>query len=79
MSKFFKIFSIRNLQQKGQGIVEYALILAFVVGLAAYLTNANDGIGTAVKTTFNNVTNALTTANNNSQSTTGGNGTTGGE
>ena len=79
MSKLFKIFSIRNLQQKGQGIVEYALILAFVVGLAAYLTNANDGIGTAVKTTFNNVTNALTTANNNSQSTTGGNGTTGGE
>ena len=79
MSKFFKIFSIRNLQQKGQGIVEYALILAFVVGLAAYLTNANDGISTAVKTTFNNVTNALTTANNNSQSTTGGNGTTGGE
>ncbi|MBQ3854209.1 MAG: hypothetical protein II778_05815 [Anaerovibrio sp.] len=78
MSKFFKIFSIRNLQQKGQGIVEYALILAFVVGLAAYLTNAN-GIGTAVQTTFNNVTNALTTANNNSQSTTGGNGTTGGE
>ena len=78
MSKFFKIFSIRNLQQKGQGIVEYALILAFVVGLAAYLTNAN-GIGTAVQTTFNNVTNALTTANNNSQSTTGGNGTTGDE
>ena len=71
MSKFFKIFSIRNLQQKGQGIVEYALILAFVVGLAAYLTNAK-GIGSAVQTTFNNVTNALTTANNNSQSTTGG-------
>ena len=78
MSKFFKNFSLRNLQQKGQGIVEYALILAFVVGLASYMTNAN-GIGTAVQTTFNNVTNALTTANNNSQSTTGGNGTTGGE
>lgn len=31
---------VRYLGQKGQGIVEYALILAFVVGLAALLTNA---------------------------------------
>lgn len=67
MSKFFKNFSLRNLQQKGQGIVEYALILAFVVGLASYMTNAN-GIGTAIQTTFNNVTSALNTAN--TQSTT---------
>lgn len=43
-----------KLDEKGQGIVEYALILAFVVVLAIALTNAG-GIQEKVKSTFSNV------------------------
>ncbi|MCR5177122.1 MAG: hypothetical protein K6C05_09780 [Anaerovibrio sp.] len=67
MSKFFKNFSLRYLAQKGQGMVEYALILAFIVGIAAYMTSSN-GIGSAIKTTFSNVTSTLNNANTNSTS-----------
>ena len=39
---------LRNaVKQKGQGIVEYALLLAFVVGIAMMLNGAN--LGGAVK------------------------------
>ena len=64
MYKFFNKFSRDYLKQKGQGMVEYALILAFVVGVAAFLVGDN-GIGQAIQTTFQNVTDTLTTANNN--------------
>ena len=40
-------------KQKGQGIVEYALLLAFIVGLAVMLNGAN--LGGAVKDTFDKV------------------------
>ena len=40
-------------KQKGQGIVEYALLLAFIVGLAMMLNGAN--LGGAVKDTFDKV------------------------
>ena len=43
---------VRYLGQKGQGIVEYALILAFVVGLAIVLTNEG-GLQAAVGNVFN--------------------------
>ena len=46
---------VRYLGQKGQGIVEYALILAFVVGLAAVLTNTG-GLKDAVGKVFSNAT-----------------------
>ena len=39
--------------QKGQGIVEYALILAFVVGIGMMLNGSN--LGGAVKDTFDKV------------------------
>ncbi|MBQ7496794.1 MAG: hypothetical protein IJU00_03020 [Selenomonas sp.] len=47
MQKFFT--------QKGQGIVEYALILAFVVAIAAVALNSsgNDSLGAKIKTLFN--------------------------
>ena len=64
MYKFFNKFSRDYLKQKGQGMVEYALILAFVVGIAAFLVG-NGGIDEAIQTTFQNVTNTLNTANNN--------------
>lgn len=66
MYKFFNKFSRDYLKQKGQGMVEYALILAFVVGIAAFLVGNSD-IGNAIQTTFKNVTSTLTTANNNAK------------
>lgn len=44
-------------KQKGQGIVEYALILAFVVGIAMMLNGSN--LGGAVKDTFDKVASLL--------------------
>lgn len=41
------------LKEKGQGIVEYALLLAFIVGLAVMLNGSN--IGGAVKGVFDDV------------------------
>lgn len=60
---------MRYLEQKGQGIVEYALILAFVVAIAAGLTNAG-GIKDKVSAIFTQVGNTLDTAKNNSTTTT---------
>ena len=37
--------------EKGQGIVEYALLLAFVVAIAVYALNQS-GLGTAIKSNF---------------------------
>ena len=55
---------MRYLEQKGQGIVEYALILAFVVAIAAGITNAG-GIKDKVSSIFTQVGNTLDTANTN--------------
>ena len=41
------------LKQKGQGIIEYALLLAFVVGIAMMLNGTN--LGNAVKGVFDDV------------------------
>lgn len=48
----------RCFTEKGQGIVEYALILVFVVALAAYL-GASGGLGPAVKGAFDSVVTQL--------------------
>ncbi len=42
---------IQQLREKGQGMVEYALIIAFVVGIAVYLTQSNS-LGGAVSNVF---------------------------
>ena len=57
-----KYLKARYLTEKAQGMVEYALILAFVVVIAAFLTG-NDGIGQAIQNVFQTVTNQLNTAN----------------
>ena len=44
-------------KQKGQGIVEYALLLAFIVGIAMMLNGAN--LGGAVKGVFDDVAQVL--------------------
>lgn len=53
----------RYLSQKAQGIVEYALILAFVVALAIVLTSGN-GLSGAISSIFGKTTNQLNNAGN---------------
>ena len=40
--------------EKGQGIVEYALILAFVVAIALVALKSDSGIGEKIQTLFSN-------------------------
>ena len=54
----------RYLSQKAQGIVEYALILAFVVVLAVVLTKSG-GLGDAISDIFGTTAKTLSTANTN--------------
>ncbi len=50
----------RYMSQKAQGIVEYALILAFVVVVAAVLTTDN-GLSQAIKDVFGNAASQVKT------------------
>lgn len=58
---------MRYLEQKAQGMVEYALILAFVVGIAAVALNGNTGLGQAIQGVFTRVTTVLNNTNANGQ------------
>ncbi|MDD7055705.1 MAG: pilin protein [Selenomonadaceae bacterium] len=60
MLEILKYLKARYMTEKAQGIVEYALILAFVVALAAVLTG-NNGVSAAVKGTFSSVVTQLKT------------------
>lgn len=42
----------RYLSQKAQGIVEYALILAFVVAIAIFITSGDNSLSNAVEGVF---------------------------
>ena len=66
---------LRKLSQKGQGIVEYALILAFVVAIAAVALNSKgtDSLGTKIKTLFSTTGQKIDSA---SQDINSGGGTT---
>lgn len=64
-----KKFMEKYLGKKGQGMVEYALIIAFVVGIAAAAFSGENGLGASIKNTF---TNATTTLNNLNPGSTGG-------
>lgn len=60
MKEIIEYLKARYLSEKAQGIVEYALILAFVVVVAAALTNG-DGLRDKVANVFTSVTNAFVT------------------
>ena len=45
--------------EKGQGIVEYALLLAFVVAIAGVALSTDSGLGEAIKGVFDNTANTL--------------------
>ena len=47
--------------EKGQGMVEYALIIAFVAAIA--IVALNNGLGDAVKAAFTNASELVTSAN----------------
>ena len=42
----------RYMSQKAQGFVEYALILAFVVAIAIFITNSDGGLRNAIQGVF---------------------------
>ena len=46
-------------RQKGQGIVEYALLLAFVVAVAVAVTSDTTGLEAAITGVFSRVATAL--------------------
>lgn len=54
MLEMLKYLKARYVSEKAQGIVEYALILAFVVVIAAALFG-NGGIEGSIKSVFTNV------------------------
>lgn len=56
MMEIIEYLKARYLGEKAQGIVEYALILAFVVIVAAAITNGG-GLRDKVGAVFNNVVN----------------------
>ena len=58
MKEIIEYLKARYLSEKAQGIVEYALVLAFVVVVAAAMTN-NSGLNDSIKNVFNKVSNAL--------------------
>lgn len=58
MKLYLDYFKARYLGEKGQGIVEYALILAFVVVVAAAITGSGDLKG-KVQGAFTNISNAF--------------------
>lgn len=49
----------RYLSQKAQGIVEYALILAFVVAIAIFITSGNGNLKEAVEGVFTKTANQV--------------------
>lgn len=55
---YIKARYLSRLDEKGQGIVEYALILAFVVIVAAAITNGG-GLQEKVKSVFEGITSAF--------------------
>lgn len=58
MLEIVEYLKARYISEKAQGIVEYALILAFVVIVAAAITNGGD-LQTKVKTAFDGVSKAF--------------------
>ncbi|MGN8831761.1 Flp family type IVb pilin [Selenomonas montiformis] len=58
MLEILNYLRTRYMSEKAQGMVEYALILAFVVALAFVLTN-DGGLKTAITNVFTSATNQI--------------------
>lgn len=58
MIKYFdKLIKKLKASEKGQGMVEYALIIAFVAAIA--IVALNNGLGTTIKNAFAGASNAV--------------------
>ena len=55
-----KLIKKLKASEKGQGMVEYALIIAFVAGIA--IVALNNGLGTAVKNAFSGAASMVSSA-----------------
>lgn len=49
----------RYMSQKAQGIVEYALILAFVVAIAVFITTGDSNLSESIKGVFTKTSNQV--------------------
>ena len=54
MMEIIDSLKARYLSEKGQGMAEYALVLAFVVAVIAFVST-NGGLGDAIKSAFDKV------------------------
>ena len=54
----------KSLGQKAQGMVEYALVIAFVVAIAAYFISSTNPIGEAVNNTMDSAATQLNASQN---------------
>ena len=57
MKEMMEYLKVRYLSEKGQGLVEYALLLVFVVGVAVVVLNTD--LTTSIKAACNKVINNL--------------------
>ncbi len=55
-----KLIKKLKASEKGQGMVEYALIIAFVAGIA--IVALNNGLGGAIKNAFSGATSLVSSA-----------------
>ena len=58
-----KLIAKLKKSEKGQGMVEYALIIAFVAAIA--IVALNNGLGNAVKSAFSSASDLVTSAASN--------------
>ncbi len=59
MVEYAKAWVDAHVSEKGQGMVEYALIIAFVVAIAVYLSSGDSSLGGAISSTFTSAANQL--------------------
>lgn len=60
MLEILNYFRVRYMDEKAQGIVEYALLLVFVVGIAGAVLLTNGDLYNGIITAFGKVKTALT-------------------
>ena len=68
-----------KLNQKGQGMIEYALIIAFVAGIAYVALNSKTGLGEAIQGAFGKAKDQIETQTNKIPSDNNNSGNTGGD
>lgn len=62
MLEIVKYLKARYLTEKGQDLVEYALLLAFVVAVGAVIVGSDNSISNSVKAIFEKAQNILNAA-----------------